>query len=377
VSDDCPFDLVAPNTVECRGSQGACDLADNCDGVSTVCPADAKSTAECRGAAGVCDVAESCDGFSDDCPADEVAPATTECRGVAGVCDVAESCDGAGVDCPADAFEPATTVCRPDAGDCDVPESCTGSSADCPAEAFEADGTSCSDGNQCTLADLCVEGQCIGDSELCGDGVLQGGCGEECDDGGTTSGDGCSATCQSEPGLGCPVAPIPDCRRPFLSGKAQIQMKKNAGVKDFFKWKWLKGARTTFEEYGDPVLATYYQACIYDASGLRMEMTVPHGDTGPCAAKPCWKPTGVTGYVYKDKELTPEGVQKLQLKAGALGKAKIQLTARGTAMNMPDLSTLTQPLTVQIQNSNGICWDAVYSSPPTLQSATQFKDKAD
>ena len=375
VSDDCPFDLVQPSTVQCRGATGVCDVAENCDGVTTVCPPDGKSTAECRAANGDCDVADSCDGVSNDCPADAFKSAGIECRAVAGPCDVAETCTGSGPNCPADAFAPATTVCRPDAGDCDVAETCTGSGADCPADGFEPDGTSCSDGNQCTLSDMCVDGACVGDSQLCGDGVLQSGCNEECDDGNLDAGDGCSPTCQIEPGLACESAPLTGCRRPFVSGKAQIQLAKKGGVKDFLKWKWLKGDRTTFAEYGNPLTTTSYQACVYDQTGLRMEITIPAG--GTCAGKPCWKQTGFTGYQYKDKDLTPDGAQKLKLKEGGLGKAKIQLLGRGPNLHMPDPATLMQPVTVQLQDSNGLCWEAIYSSPPTTQSSALFKDKAD
>lgn len=56
------------------------------------------------------------------------------CRPSAGVCDVAEQCDGVSGACPADAFAPATTVCRAASGSCDVAESCTGSSAACPTD---------------------------------------------------------------------------------------------------------------------------------------------------------------------------------------------------------------------------------------------------
>src|SRR5262249_46494765 len=39
----------------------------------------------------------------------------------------------------------------------------------------------------------------------CGDGII--GSGEQCDDANTTSGDGCSATCTTEPGYTCTGAP--------------------------------------------------------------------------------------------------------------------------------------------------------------------------
>lgn len=375
VGDACPADQLAPNTQVCRPANGVCDVAETCDGFGIFCPPDTKSTTSCRAAAGVCDLEEVCDGASDDCPADGFQPSTVECRGSAGVCDVAESCSGAAADCPADVYAPATTVCRPDAGDCDVEETCTGAGVDCPADVLENDGTTCSDSNACTLDDVCVAGACVGDSMLCGDGTLQGGCGEQCDDSNLDSGDGCSPTCQVEPGLGCTQGPLTGCRKPFVPGKAAIQLSKNGGTKDTIKWKWLKGERTSFADWGTPLTTTNYQVCIYDASGLRFEITNPAG--GTCGGKPCWKASGSKGYQYKDKDLTPDGGYQLKLKEGALAKAQLQFTARGTSLAMPDLTTISQPLTVQIQNSNGLCWEAVYSGPPTAQSPTKFSDKAD
>jgi fibro-slime domain-containing protein len=43
----------------------------------------------------------------------------------------------------------------------------------------------------------------------CGDGIVQGGRGETCDDGNRIGGDGCSGTCQIEPNYICPVAGQP------------------------------------------------------------------------------------------------------------------------------------------------------------------------
>jgi hypothetical protein len=48
---------------------------------------------------------------SNDCPADAFEPDTTECRGAAGDCDVAEFCTGSDADCPSDSFEPDGTPC--------------------------------------------------------------------------------------------------------------------------------------------------------------------------------------------------------------------------------------------------------------------------
>jgi hypothetical protein len=66
----------------------------------------------CRAAAGDCDLAESCDGVSAVCPADQLRANGAVCRALQGACDQAEVCTGASPACPADAFLPAQ-VCRP------------------------------------------------------------------------------------------------------------------------------------------------------------------------------------------------------------------------------------------------------------------------
>ena len=371
----CPADGFVSSAVTCRASAGVCDPAEHCTGSDAACPSDtlAPPTQVCRASAGVCDPKEDCDGVSPVCPADH--KSTNECRASAGVCDPSESCDGVGNDCPADVLAPSTTVCRASTDQCDAAETCTGSGPACPADADEPDGTSCDDGNACTVSDACVAGACGGTSNLCGDGVTQGSCGETCDDGNQDPGDGCSATCTIEPGAGCATTPLGGCRQPAVHGKSTLLLVKRGGVKDLFKWKWLKGVRTTVAEYGTPLIGTSYQLCVYDPSGLRMAIAYPAG--GTCGAKACWKALGVTGFKYKDSELTPDGGSQLVLKEGALGKAQIQASGRGANLAMPALTGLTQPITVQIQNTNGLCWEAVYSAPATAQTADKLSDRAD
>jgi cysteine-rich repeat protein len=59
----------------------------------------------------------------------------------------------------------------------------------------QPDETSCDDGNVCTSNDQCVSGFCQGTFATCGDGVAQGSCGEQCDDGNAINGDGCDDNC--------------------------------------------------------------------------------------------------------------------------------------------------------------------------------------
>jgi cysteine-rich repeat protein len=374
----CPTDAFAPSTTVCRSAVGVCDVAETCSGVGPACPANAlaQPTVVCRPSGGVCDLKEDCDGVSASCPADAKRTATTECRPGTGVCDPAETCDGVNDACPADAFEPSTTVCRAASDECDAAETCTGSSGPCPADGVAPDGTTCDDGSACSVDDQCTAGTCSGNSNLCGDATVQSTCGESCDDGNTDPNDGCSATCTLEPGLACSPTPLTTCRLPYISRKSSLQLLKRGSVKDVIKWKYLGGARTTFAEWGAPAVGTNYQLCLYDAGGLKVHATVPAA--GTCGTKACWRQSGLKGWKYKDSELTPDGALQLALKEGAVGKASIMFSGRGANLNLPpDLSALVQPITVQIQQSDGTCWASVFSAPATTNSPVKFGDKAD
>jgi hypothetical protein len=95
--------------------------------------------------------------------------------------------------------------------------------------------------------------------------------------------------------------------------------------------------------------------------------------------KPCWK-AKTHGFDYKDKDLTPNGLEQLKLKEGLVaGKASIQLKGKGALLDDPTIP-LSSPVTVQLFNSDGVCWEAVYSAPFLKNTAgppAQFKDKAD
>jgi len=179
----------------------------------------------------------------------------------------------------------------------------------------------------------------------------------------------------------CDAAPLFGCRQPTLSQKASVKLRnKSPDDGDTFVWKWLKGAATTKLEFGFPTLVTDYALCVYDEVGgvptLKMSARVPAG--GVCSGgRPCWT-SKTTGYLYKNSDLTPHGVQKLVLKSGLAGKAKITLKGKGLNLDMPALP-LAQATTVivQLKNADGECWDAEYSTPALKNEPEQFKDKAD
>jgi hypothetical protein len=347
----CPSDSVVGAFVTCRPAAGVCDQVENCDGVNVDCPADAKKTTQCRAAADVCDVAETCNGTDDDCPADGFAPSTTECRAAAGACDVSENCTGGSAACPADAFAPSTQECRSDTGQCDVAENCTGSSAACPPDGFEPDNTPCDDGNACVVGEACEGGVCTG------------GVGEVCN---------ACETCI--PGTGCEAVPRNDC---FLSTepfRSKLLIKDaTPDTIDKVIWKWIRGETVTLADFGDPLATDDYAFCLFDATGLMMQAAMPAG--GTCGTKPCWKALNGKGYKYVDSTGTPDGINKLLLKAGGAGLSKVIMKGKGDNLLMPTLP-LTLNVQAEIRSSNGQCWSTIHTATGTVRNdSTQFKSK--
>ena len=117
-----------------------------------------------------------------------------------------------------------------------------------------------------------------------------------------------------------------------------------------------------------PLSTTDYALGIYDANGLVLDAIVPAGSG--------WE-AGLSGFKYKSRSGTPDGVTQILLRTGADGKAKILVQGKGAALGMPRLATVAQALRVQLLSSDGPCWEAVYSVPPTKSAAEIFTDRAD
>ena len=263
---------------------------------------------------------------------------------------------------------------------------------------------------------------------LCGNGVTDSG--EECDDGNTSNEDACKNDCTANaatptstptatatatptstptttatatptstrtaiatatptathtPLGGCATTPVAGCRMP---GTTLFQLKDNGDdTRDKLTWKWRKGPLTTFEEFGDPVNgSTSYRLCVYDETGSIPSLKLGAG--APARGiygkdKPCWKPLGSSmpkGFVYNDKDLTPDGLAKITLRAGDAGRAKITVTGKGATLRMPaavGLGLLEQDTHVIVQlvkSDGGACWEAVYAAPAVKNTSDQFKD---
>jgi hypothetical protein len=158
--------------------------------------------------------------------------------------------------------------------------------------------------------------------------------------------------------------------------KAQLLLKDRApDERDFVLWKWLKGEQTLPGAFGDPLTTDGYTLCIYDDSpSVLLAATAPAG--GTCDEKPCWK-ISRGDFKYRDRERTPDGLEQIKLQAGDDGDAKISVKGKGENLALPTLP-LALPVLVQLQATNGECWEATHSEAGVIKNDTgQFKGKAD
>jgi len=186
----------------------------------------------------------------------------------------------------------------------------------------------------------------------------------------------------------CSATPFPGCRKPTVPLTAKLLLVDDPDpLHDAIRWTWSKGEATDVTAFGDPLASDSYALCLYDESGTpALVFDAPISAGGTCGTKPCWKgtgdPPGATGFKYKNKDRTPEGVLKLVLKAGLEGKAKVVVKGGGPrlgngAFGLPPLP-LALPARLQLQGPGGECWEAVYSSAGvTTNIATEFGGKAD
>ena len=134
------------------------------------------------------------------------------------------------------------------------------------------------------------------------------------------------------------------------------------------------GEPRTYAELGAPLTTTDDLLCIYDACrGLVSSARAPAAQL--CAGRSSWS-GGLTGFKYKCQDGTPDGLTVLTLRFGAAGQPRMMLKGRGVPLQPPSLPTIP-PVTVQLRNSEGSCWEAVYSAAPVKNGPTQYQGKSD
>jgi len=318
------------------------EAADNCfDTAGTSCTDDGNvcTNDECNGSGAcghpnntaACDDGVFCNG-TDTCSGGSCGHSGDPCTGGT---ECANACNETADNC----FDTASTPCTADGNVC-TDDVCNGAGA-CGVNNTAA----CDDGLYCNGTDTCSGGSCGHSGDPCTSGV----CNETSD--------------QCVAATGCPLAPQQTCR---TAAKSILVAKDNSDdTKDRLVWKWIRGAATTLEEFGDPTATAVYKLCLYTGTPGEFvdEASVPAGGS-------TWRLAGTTKYLYTDSAATADGIKKVLLKSGEAGKARTLVKGKGAAL--PDLGPpVADPpvVTVQLLNGgNGMCWGASYSGAQVLKN---------
>ncbi len=141
-------------------------------------------------------------------------------------------------------------------------------------------------------------------------------------------------------------------------------------------WKWRNSGPATKADFGSPTSSTDVTWCIGDDAGNILSSAVaPAG--GICFDAPCWREMNA-GFSYKDRDLSPQGIQGITLRAAPSGAGRLSVKGKGKGLNlsMPALP-MTPPVTVRLARSDSpICWEATFSSP-RRNDGQQFTAKSD
>ena len=81
---------------------------------------------------------------------------------------------------------------------------------------------------------------------------------------------------------------------------------------------------------------------------------------------------------YRDRDLTPNGIAKLDLRAGDAGRARITVKGKGANLGLPVLPLKQQPsAVVELLNTAGVCWEARFLAPAPVNDPARFRAVGD
>jgi len=240
---------------------------------------------------------------------------------------------------------------------CDDANACTVDTCDIGLGCQHANfAGACTDGNACTVGDVCVAGICTSGSTTA------------CDDG-----DPCThETCDTGSGecTPAPAGPALDCR-----GAVRSALLFDLDNGELAAWKWERGASTNCADWGNPLVDTDYDICVYDTTGpgqyeLATSFHLP--------ANASWKKKRACRWLYRDKTQAVDGIKRLRLKPSDGGRSAILFDASGpnTPMPVPVASdrylAMSPSVIVQMFNGTGNCWESQFSEA-YANTGTLFK----
>lgn len=150
----------------------------------------------------------------------------------------------------------------------------------------------------------------------CGDGTVNSGNGEQCDDNNITNGDGCSATCQNEPGTIVFVKDAkPDNNAIFTLtyqpnvyplGDMQISESGNGTINQTFTnvptgtYEWIESEAEGWETTGITCIETKTDNSITNVALRKATITLDPGEQVTCTITNTLKDSVITGQKYED-----------------------------------------------------------------------------
>jgi hypothetical protein len=138
---------------------------------------------------------------------------------------------------------------------------------------------------------------------------------------------------------------------------SRFALRKAGAGRAALSWSWIGSFPVAVEDFGSPTDVTDLTLCVYDDNGLRLSAQAPAG--GTCGARDCWSENR-RGLRYSDRERTPDGLDKLMLRPGAAGRARIEARGRGERLAVDD-AEMAGAVTVRLTRSGGpACWQAEF-----------------
>lgn len=170
----------------------------------------------------------------------------------------------------------------------------------------------------------------------------------------------------------CAPMPRTGCRQPTLPPKGRLTVKDRTPDRgDAIAWTWVKGEETLLAGLGDPLGTDAYSLCLYDGAGGLLARGSTIGPGGTCGGVACWTALGSSGFRFVDPARTQDGVRKIVLRAGGPGRAKAVVKAKGEAVDPPTLP-LVLPVRVQLQATNGSCWEAGFDAAGVVRNEAEL-----
>jgi hypothetical protein len=153
---------------------------------------------------------------------------------------------------------------------------------------------------------------------------------------------------------GCSVTPREGCKVPFVPHQSTLSFFQTSGndPDDIFTWRWLAGSQTAIDDFGNPP-TTEYAFCLYDQSPRTQPVIADNADD-PNG----WR-SARGGFAYIVRGSHP--LRTVRLHAGVDGKANVG--AHGNADTEGPLLPFVAPVIVQLQASNGQCWETDFTLP--------------